>query len=338
MIKITQSQLKKAVDNHIIEQKQAASLWEFLQENYGNKNNLIHVFYYLGGLIAIAAMTIFFTFNLNTIKSEYLLLITLVYMIISYLMTLFFARKHFPIPAALTSTLTLALVPLLVYSIQLQLGLWDDTHTLYQDYHHLIKSHWLPMEIATLLVGSLLYCKHRYPFLMFFISATLLYLSMDLAALITDNDSWEQRQMVSIVIGLSFILITFFTDLNSNPNNPIKPALFWLYIFGALSFWLPLSTLDSDSELGKFIYFMINLILIFTGSFLQKKVFIILGALGSMMYLSYLAYSVFADTLWFSLILSIIGLVLLFCGVLLSKYYSVLASKFETHLPPNLRY
>src|SRR5258706_837432 len=78
--------------------------------------------------------------------------------------------------------------------------------------------------------------------------------------------------------------------------------------------------MDSNSELGKFIYCVINIGLIFLSAVLGRRVFIVFGTLGVFGYLGHLAYSVFKDSMMFPFALSALGLLLMYLGVKYQKY------------------
>ncbi|NIS64150.1 MAG: DUF2157 domain-containing protein, partial [Gemmatimonadales bacterium] len=64
-------------------------------------------------------------------------------------------------------------------------------------------------------------------------------------------------------------------------------------------FWGGLSSMESDSELSKFLYLCINLVMIAVGATLSRRVFAVFGGLGVAGYLGHLAYNVFKDSLMF---------------------------------------
>jgi hypothetical protein len=65
--------------------------------------------------------------------------------------------------------------------------------------------------------------------------------------------------------------------------------------------------MDSGSELGK-AYCLINLGLMGMAVLLRRPVFMVFGALGVAAYLGYLSYEVFADSLLFPVVVTLIGL------------------------------
>jgi len=66
----------------------------------------------------------------------------------------------------------IALTPLTIYALQQTFGFWPDDNN-YRDYHRYIQWHWLYMELGTLIVGTILAWKYKYPFLMMPIAVTL---------------------------------------------------------------------------------------------------------------------------------------------------------------------
>jgi CHASE2 domain-containing sensor protein len=65
--------------------------------------------------------------------------------------------------------------------------------------------------------------------------------------------------------------------------------------------------MDSGSELGK-AYCLINMGLMGMAVLLRRPVFMVFGAMGVAAYLGYLSYEVFADSLLFPVVVTLIGL------------------------------
>ncbi len=139
-------------------------------------------------------------------------------------------------------------------------------------------------------------------------------MSMDLVPWVfgEDWDSWEQRKIVSLWFGLAMLLVAWAVDLRARGD-----FAFWLHLFGLLAFWCGLTLLDSDSELAKALYCLINLALCCSALFLQRRAYAVFGTLGVAAYLHHLANEVFADSLLYPFALSLIGLGVIAAGLLL---------------------
>lgn len=333
---ITQKNLKDAVNENILTAEQAVNLTAFLnkQPNTTPTFNFTHVLYYIGGLIAIGAMTLFMNLGWESFGGVGIVCICLLYGAIGLKLTNIFSSKGLSIPAGICGTFVISLTPLLVYGLQNALGVWPDG-SIYRDYHRYIKWHWLYMELSTLAVGALLAWKYKYPFLMMPIAVTLWYLSMDITAMISGGDTdWELRKLVSMYSGLFMIAFALWLDIRS--RNQADYA-FWLYLFGVIAFWGGLSLQYSDSELSKFIYFCINLFMVIVGVTLVRRVFVVFGAIGGVGYLGHLASDVFKDSWLFPITLTLLGLLVIYFGVLWQKNERVITTKARSYLPQSLR-
>lgn len=335
-MKITRKTLQSAVEKDIISSKQADDLIEHLRAHpaIGPTFDFTHVLYYLGGLIAIGAMTLFMNLGWESFGGLGIFFISLIYAGIGILLTNRFQSKGYAIPAGICATFVVALTPLAIYGIQQALGVWPDD-TAYQEYHRYIKWHWLYMELGTLAVGVAIAWKYKYPFLIMPIAVTLWYLTMDITAMLSGGDfTWDLRKLVSMYSGLLMIGLAFWVDVRA--RNGADYA-FWLYIFGVLAFWCGLSLQHSDSELSKFLYFSINLIMICVGVLLVRRVFVIFGALGACGYLGHLANNVFQDSWLFPIALTAIGLLVIYLGVLWQKNEATITKKARGVLPASFR-
>lgn len=333
---VTKKQLEDAAKRNIISSEQANDLFEFLLAHSQDtpKFTFTHVLYYMGGFIAIGAMTLFMTLGWESFGGAGIVLISLIYAAAGLKITNALADRGLSIPAGICATFVVCLTPLTIYGLQQWLGLWPDD-SVYRDYHRYIQWHWLYMELGTLAVGAIVAWKYKYPFLIMPIAVTLWYTTMDITAMISEGDlTWELRSLVSIYTGLLMIGLAVWIDIRS--KRKVDYA-FWIYIFGVMAFWGGLSSQNSDSELSKFIYFCTNLLMIGAGVILTRRVFVIFGALGSCGYLGYLASDVFKDSWLFPIALTAIGLSIIYLGILWQKHERVITEKSRKLLPNQLR-
>lgn len=334
---LNRAHLREATAAGLLEEQQAERLWEFLSKRQADSPSFrfTHILYYLGGLIAIGAMTLFMTLGWESFGGWGLLGIAAAYAVAALFLTELLLKRSLPVPAGITATFALVLTPLAVYGLQAALGLWDDEHV-YREYHTHIDWRWIVMELATLLAGAVLLWRYRFPFLLMPVAVTLWYMSMDLTpALFGDEDSsWDLRKLVSLGVGLLIILLAFWVDVRTRHE---KDFAFWLYLFGVLAFWGGLSLLDSDSELGKLGYFAINLTMIAAGAILSRRVFVVFGGLGVAIYLGQLAHGLFEDSLIFPFALTLIGLGIIGLGLLWQRHEAAISRTLRSVLPQPLR-
>jgi CHASE2 domain-containing sensor protein len=78
--------------------------------------------------------------------------------------------------------------------------------------------------------------------------------------------------------------------------------------------------MDASSEWSRFGYFLVNVGLMTVSILLQRRVFLVFGALGAYGYLGYLSYDLFADSLWFPFALTALGASLIAGGVFYQRH------------------
>ena len=343
-ITITKEDLENSVEKGIISGEQAQDLWANFSEKYQHKIGFsgLNVTYYFGALIIISAMTWFATEAFATYNSVGLLVVGLLYFGGLFVFgKKLYAVHQTQIPGGLLLTAAVFMVPLIVFSIQDYFSVWGyEAPGNYREFYIWIKSGWFVMEVATITTAIIFLIKYDFPFITFPLAFSLWFLSMDLTPIIfgVDEFTWEQRKVVSLIFGLAMLIFTFFIDRRTK-----KDYAFWLYLFGMLCFWGGLSSMDSNSELNRFIYFSINLLLIAISVLLNRKLFIVFGALGVYGYLFHLSEIVFKDSLLFPVALSFFGISIIWLGIRYNKnkekidgfINSKLPAGFLKSLPPN---
>jgi len=335
-MKVTKQQLDNAAQNNIISNEQASALYEFLvSQNQDTPSfTFTHVLYYLGGFIAIGAMTLFMNLGWDTFGGAGILSISVLYGAVGIKISNTFSEKSLVIPAGICATFVVCITPLAIYGLQQWLGIWPD-ESVYRDYHRYIKWHWLYMELGTLAVGAIIAWKYKYPFLIMPIALTLWYMTMDITAMLSEGDiDWALRKLVSMYGGLLMIGLAFWVDIRSHHKADYA---FWIYIFGVVAFWGGLSFQSSDSEWSKFLYFCINLFMIAIGVLLVRRVFVVFGAIGGSCYLGYLAADVFKDSWLFPIALTALGLAIIYVGVLWQKHEKTMTKQLRSYLPEPFR-
>lgn len=341
-MKLTRAMLDEAAGKGLLDEGQAGRLWQFLAEREQHTPGFkpAHILYYLGGMVAIGAMSLFMTEGWESFGGSGLLFISLCYMVAAIGAVEVLRARGLQLPAGVLAALAVVLVPLAVYGLQHVLGLWPGTHEEwgYRDYHRYIDWRWVLMELATLAAGAAVLWRYRMPFTVMPVAVTLWYMSMDVTTMLLGGSSYQffshEGKVISAVFGVAMTLIALWVDLR---NRSDKDFAFWLYIWGVLTFWGGLSAIDSGSELGKLVYCLVNLLMIGIGAALSRRVFAVFGALGVAGYLGHLSHSVFRDSLLFPLALTAIGIAIIAAGVFWQRHEAAIGASLRQWLPEQLR-
>jgi hypothetical protein len=192
------------------------------------------------------------------------------------------------------------------------------------------------MEAGTIISGVIALRARRFPFLTAPIAFSLWFMSMDVAPLLYGKTTvtGNEREWVSVGFGLVILLLAYLADLRVRAGEDFS---FWGYVFGLMAFWGGLSVMDTGSELSRFIYCLINVGLIALSVVLRQRVFIVFGSLGVFGYLGHLSYTVFKDSLLFPIALSVIGICVIWFGVMYQQNAQKLERVIVDHLPTSMR-
>ncbi len=364
VIDLRPQDLKDAAREGIVTDQQATALWQWLSHggaqyrgtpraitpiaplttaSTGPAFGFVNVLYYFGGMVAISAMSLFMTLGFQAMGAGGLLAIGVAYLVACLKVADHFKARSLPVPAGLLATLAVVLVPLVVWCVQSLLGLWPPGGSgNYADYHIFINWRWTTLEFATLAAGVVMLWRYRLPFMVMPVAVTVWYMSMDVASALMQNNGfdWKFTRDVSMVFGVATIAIAMWVDVRSRQSTTPEwrqDFAFWLYLFGAIMFWGGLSLRDSENELGKLLYALLNVALILGGAAIGRRVFTVLGALGVAMYLGYLSHRVFRDSMMFPFALTLLGLGVVWLGVWWQRNEAAINVRFARFVPVGLR-
>ena len=173
-IKIAQSDLDLAASQGIITTEQSSRLWEFFSTEWDPRSakfSFINVLYYLGWGIAIGAMSFFLGIAWESFGDLAWCMVATLYLLVAFGLADSLKKRGYSIPAWIFATMGIALIPLVIYTIQKVMGLWYEPTT-YHSYHVYIDGKWLMMEVWTLIWSCIAFYRYRYPFMLMPIAIT----------------------------------------------------------------------------------------------------------------------------------------------------------------------
>jgi hypothetical protein len=339
-MRIDRAMLDSATARGILDRDQADALWRFLADGDDAQAAVArfraaHFLYYLGGLIALGAASLFLNLGWEQLGPWGGATIAAAYAAGCWRTAAWLLdERRLPIPAGLVAALVPVCAPIVVYGLQQALGWWPEGHDAYRDYHRWADWHWWFMELATLAVGAATFLRYRLPILTLPIAVTLWYVGMDIALVLTGGTAdAEFVREAALLFGLATLLLAFWIDLRQ--RGPLDHA-FWLYLFGLLGFWGALTATPAGSELARLGYCLVNIALMVAGVVLARRPFVVFGALGFVFYLGHLAHDVFADSLGFPFVLTLLGLGLVAAGIAWQRHEAALEARLRPLLPARL--
>jgi hypothetical protein len=337
-VKLTRKDLSWVASQGLISTDQAESLWSALEKRNADrpKFDLANVTYYFGALIVIGAMGWFMTEAWERFGGGGIFLLSTIYGLCFVLAgrTLWF-KQNLRIPGGLLFTMAVCITPLAIYGLERLTGIWPQgAPGIYRDYYIWVKGSWLLMELGTIAAGLVALKFIRFPFLTAPIAFSLWYMSMDLTPLLFGKTefTWDERLWVSLWFGLAVLLASYLVDRRTKDDYA-----FWGYLFGMAAFWGGLSLMNSNSEITKFMYCLLNCGLIVLAVILQRRIFIVFGSIGVFGYLGYLAHRVFENSLLFPFALSLVGILIIYLGVQYQRKRSSIEEAILSRIPVSLK-
>lgn len=345
-----QQDLEAAAAAGIITRDQADKLAAFLQARGistasssaapAKRFDFSHVLWYAGALIVIGALGLFTTLAFDQMGGKALTVTAVVYATgFTLIARRLWSRPGLRVPAGLLIACAVNMAPMAIYGIQATYGLWPEPFNdpgSYGDFFDWMNASWVYMDVGTILVGALALRVYPFPFIAAIIAYALWFLSMDLTPWIfqTEEYDWAMRDTVSMYFGLALMLAAWGIDLRKWAAGDFP---FWLHLCGVVAFWGGMTMQDSDSEISKLFYLLINVGLVFLAVFLMRRVYAVFGAFGIAAYLGHLAEDVFQDSLMFPIALSAIGLGIIGIGIWYFRRRDAIARWMTTGLPPALQ-
>ncbi|MGH9966702.1 MAG: DUF2157 domain-containing protein [Pyrinomonadaceae bacterium] len=275
--------------------------------------NLVTVAYYFGAMLMISACAWFLGDKWNALGPPGIFATVLVYMLVALSLGAWLRRKGFVVGGGLLITVGVSLIPLLTYTVEKMTGFWpaQDPGS-YEDFYPLIHGSWIVMELTTIAAAALTLRFVHFGFLTAPLAFCFWFLSMDIAALIYGQNylDWQTRQWVSVAVGLITMTVGYLLErvLRKRGAPLSEDFAFWCYLFGLMAFWGGLTSMNSNSELKRLVYALINLGLIGIAVKLKRATFMVFGAVGFYIYLGHLAFQIFQDSVFFPFVLALLGL------------------------------
>jgi hypothetical protein len=299
--------------------------------------DVVHVLWYAGALIVMAAMGLFSTLAFSQMGGFALTVTALIYAVLfawtgHYLWTVQKLRT----PGGLLIAVAVSMAPLAVYGVQDALGLWSKFGKpgTVRDFYVWIKGSWIFMELAAIAASALALRFYRFPFITFIMAFALWFLSMDLAPWIAGKPrDWEIARQVSIWFGLGVIVAAVIVNARQRSGD----FAFWLYLFGVMTFWGGITAAADGSALEKALYCAVNVAFLFVAVFLGRHVFAVFGTIGIAIYLGDLANKVFKDSLMFPFVLSLIGIAIIAVGLYYHRHQHTISAWLDARLPEGLK-
>lgn len=336
-MQITKSMLVQAERDQVLPPGHADLLWAYFQQkDMGSASfKTAHMLYYLGGMMAILAMSFFMTVSYSIFGPHVFSGIALGCAAMGVWLAERYRRRDQPMLAGIFAVFSIVQVPLMLF------GVLSLSESAYHDYHVSVSAEWLLLEAATVLASGLALYRYQVPFLLMPLAITLWYMGMDLAPALAVGGGydWEFRCGVSVIWGVLVLTLAFCVDLR---NKRPEDFAFWLYWCGLLSFtggsvFLSFSYAGVYEMVAIAVTACLHFLLMMAGMALYRRQLVVFGSIGVFMCLAYLAFEVFEDSDWWWLALCLAGFVVIRVGQLWQRHEGAISARCRQWLPVSVQ-
>jgi hypothetical protein len=282
--------------------------------------NFVSLAYYFGGFMILLAYTIFMGLQWESLEFTGQIAISLFTIVVLWAIGYFLQRSGFRIAGGLLIFAGTGIVPLFVFTVQRALGIWPDDQTYaYMEFYRIVAQTWILLELISIGVAVIVIWRVRFTLISLLIAFWTWFLSMDITRWVSQSDYWtwsDREQIVSTTIGVGMLGLGVWLQRRTKQDYS-----FWFYLFGHIIVLSHLSalTLNREGFLG-IVYLAVYISFVVASVWLQRRVFLVFGAIGCYSYLSYLAFRVFEGALGFVFALGVIGLLIVLTAVGYQKY------------------
>jgi len=339
-MKLTRKDLEWAADKNLLRDDQVEPLWDALTRKNSNTPsfNFINLAYYFGTGLVLVAMGWYLAINWDKIGAAGILTVALVYALL-FLFSAHYLwyRKNLRIPGGLLCTLSVCMVPLMVYAFMRMTGLWpaEVDYRYYMNFFGTFKRDYIILELSTIVAGAVALRFFRFPFLTAPMAYCLWALSLDVASLITGKEVFQSgsRDYITLSIGFLILGIAYFVDLKRRDDRDFA---FWLYLFGSFSVFIGFANVHKANEVAEFVFACVYVMLMLSSVLIQRRTVLIASVLLILGYFFHIANHFFRDSQAFPLILSFIGIAIIVLGIALQKNWQTVQAAVKSVFPDKL--
>ena len=346
--------LNLGVTKEIINEEQKISLMDLFNQDeteLKQVSGVVKVFYYIGGIIMLCAMIFLMSHTIQNSTYTMILVLGTVYAVIFGLIGEFLWRKNEKLPAGILYFLVIATFGFIVLDIEKMTGFFPHFADMdkYPNYWDMCRLPVIVISVLTIEANTFLQ-KHRQVSLLALptiVCSYAIYLTIVDSIYGCQNITEKIFYWSSIIFGIGLNIVAFIKDRLTKVDYSK-----WMYAVGAVvTLWAIClllyepTTYYNDTYYNEIItnkiqakIFLVNLIYLYIGLLIQRKVFSIIGILGVIEYILYMELSRIQDhTTLLTCVVLITGLIILCAGVLYNKNADKVEAFLEKMLPSKIR-
>lgn len=344
--------LQRATGQGIISAEQAAALRALSDasvdepsgrvEAHGGFNS-VTVAYSIGALFVIFALGWFLFDRWNALGPGGVLMLSSVYALLLGGVGVWLQRREFTLAAGIAFMLTVFLVPLVVWSLLVVIGVWPGSAmNIFNAREQRANAWWSVVDVVTVAIGALLYRRFRHSAVMVPLGLSLWLLGVHLAhALAGPLLTGRLERWALLTTGLGIFATAGLVERAQARDTRVarSDAAMFLWVVAIVASAVGLATVMSSADEWTHLLLPISLALVAMSLYLRRRTHLVGGVLGVFVYLWWVADEYFRTYLSLPAILATLGILLILVTVWLQRRFPALVERVSAgrggqSLPP----
>jgi hypothetical protein len=285
--------------------------------------NGVTVAYAVGAIAVLFAFGWFLFERWSTLGALGVLLVSAGYAVLFVVAARLLERQGFHTASSIATLLAVAMTPVLTWAVLALTGLWHERPPggTWPDSGEATR--WLPIELATIVVASVVIWRARIGLLTLPIAVAAGFGALHLLRLFVEPSiAFRVERWMALFVGSVLLLVGYAADQRSGREDYAQ----WFYVVGLLAVALGLAELWAGMRsAAPHIIALLSVGAVVVSLYLRRRAFLVFGAAGAISYLAYLAFDVFRRTLGFSIVLAGFGITVIALTVWLQRRYPAFA-------------
>jgi hypothetical protein len=292
--------------------------------------SLDKILYYLGGYLIVFAIVYFLSTNWDTMGDFGRIVSSSILIAFFGGIGMYLRPKPYKIPCSLFLLAGVIAIPVLIYSIELALGWWPPSYQYtsnnFLDQHWLGKMNvsWVILDSITITITAIIFYLIGDPLLSLPVSHFFWYLVLDITNLWIKSYADKDIVIKSwVTVGAGALMVAWGTWHHFR-RDKLVGMWQWIYGLGIISGAMLLLRYDTAQHLHALYqtlilgFALVTLILSYP---LKSKTFLFYGAAAVFYIIQDITWTYFKNSLGFSIVLVLSGLITIGFGILIQRYY-----------------
>lgn len=294
--------------------------------------NAATVAYWAGAIVVLFALGWALVDRWDTLGAGGVLVVSAAYAIIFTIVARWLLRREFRLAASFATLLVVMLVPVMTWSVMSLLGFWPARRPvsrppMFRPPTVADSARWIPIDVLTIAAALVALRWRRFAVLVVPAAVGFWYLLLHSVPLVlAPTLARELEGFVALVAGTTLIGAGHAVD-RRRPDRSDDYA-FWLYLVGIVALvFASGETWNRHQNVVPHVVLALSILSVVLSLTLGRRLFLVSAVIGSISYLSWLAFDVFRRTAFFPIVLAAFGLTIILAAVWVQRRYPSLARR-----------